>query len=41
MKVIVFGHNGWIGTMMCALLEKEKGIDIIRPTDNSEGRFIS
>tara|TARA_B110000037_G_scaffold171240_1_gene194362 strand:- start:24244 stop:25140 length:897 start_codon:yes stop_codon:yes gene_type:complete len=32
MKVIVFGHNGWIGTMMCALLEKEKGIDIVRPT---------
>jgi 3,5-epimerase/4-reductase len=31
MKVIVFGHNGWIGTMMCALLEKEKNIDIIRP----------
>ena len=32
MKVIVFGHKGWIGSMMCALLEKEEAIDIVRPT---------
>lgn len=32
MKVIVFGHNGWIGSMMCSLLEQEKDIDIIYPT---------
>lgn len=31
MKVIIFGHNGWIGSMMCTLLEKEKDVTIIRP----------
>lgn len=28
MKFIVYGHNGWIGKMMCSLLEKE-GIDFV------------
>jgi len=28
MKFIVYGHNGWIGKMMCAILEKE-GIDFV------------
>lgn len=28
MKFIIYGHNGWIGQMMCAILEKE-GIDFV------------
>jgi len=28
MKFIIYGHNGWIGKMMCTLLEKE-GIDFV------------
>jgi 3,5-epimerase/4-reductase len=28
MKFIIYGHNGWIGKMMCSILEKE-GIDFV------------
>jgi 3,5-epimerase/4-reductase len=32
MKVLVFGHKGWIGSMMCKLLEQDTEIEIITTT---------
>ena len=29
MKVIVFGHRGWIGSMMCELLKQDSTIELI------------